>query len=186
MSGIRDINNRNIDFTCINHLFVLHFKSMKKNYCFGKHPKKEDRLDRTLKFAKYVTALAPPPPAFDNLATVYNKLKISDPTKLFPMDGNDTYGDCTIAGISHADTLYNGLIGKKSIASRCAVLRLYRKLTGGVDSGLNELDVLNFWRQNKCFGDKIVAYCEIDPKNHLHIQQAIQLFGGVYLGFNVQ
>jgi len=26
----------------------------------------------------------------------------------------------------------------------------------------------------------------IDPKNHVHVQQAIQLFGGVYLGFQVQ
>ena len=27
---------------------------------------------------------------------------------------------------------------------------------------------------------------KIDPKNHTHIQQAIQLFGGVYIGFQVQ
>lgn len=153
-------------------------------YKFGKLPKKQD--DRNLQFAKYVKALAPPPLAFDNLQAVYNLLKISDPTKLFPMDGNDQYGDCTIAGISHADTIYNGLIGKKSIATKCAVLRLYRHLTGGPDTGLVELDVLNYWRQNKCFGDKITAFTEIDPKNHTHIQQAIELFGGVYIGFNVQ
>ena len=30
------------------------------------------------------------------------------------------------------------------------------------------------------------AYVKIDPKNHTHVQQAIQMFGGVYLGFQVQ
>ncbi len=59
-------------------------------------------------------------------------------------------------------------------------------LTGGVDSGLNELDVLNYWRQTKVGGDKILAFAKIDPKNHTHVQQAIQLFGGVYLGFQCQ
>ena len=52
-----------------------------------------------------------------------------------------------------------------------------------MDSGLNELDVLNYWRKHSVTRDKILAFASIDPKNHMHIQQAIQLFGGVYLGF---
>ncbi len=67
-----------------------------------------------------------------------------------------------------------------------AVTKLYFHLTGGVDSGLNELDVLNYWRQNAVAKDKILAYAAIDPKNHTHVEQAIELFGGVYLGFQVQ
>src|SRR5262249_31587173 len=35
-------------------------------------------------------------------------------------------------------------------------------------------------------GDKILAFASIDPKNREHIQQAIHLFGGVYLGFQCQ
>jgi hypothetical protein len=31
-----------------------------------------------------------------------------------------------------------------------------------------------------------MAYASIDPKNHTHVQQAIQIFGGVYIGFQVQ
>ena len=31
-----------------------------------------------------------------------------------------------------------------------------------------------------------MAFVSIDPKNHTHIQQAMMLFGGVYLGFQVQ
>lgn len=155
------------------------------NVRFGKHPPKHDY--RTLRFKTYLKAgIAPPPASFDVLAKVYAKLKQSDPTKLFPMDGNDTYGDCTIAGVAHAITTYRGLVGKKKIMGTPAVEKLYFHLSGGIDSGLNELDVLNYWRKTSIDGDKIMAFAAVDPKNHTHVQQAIQLFGGVYLGFQVQ
>jgi hypothetical protein len=154
-------------------------------YRFGKHPPKHDY--RTLRFKNYLTpAIAPPPPADNVLTRVYAALKVTDPTKLFPMDGNDTLGDCTIAALAHAETTYSGLIGKEKIMSKQAVVKLYMHLTGGVDSGLNELDVLNYWRSHTVSGDKIITYASIEPKTHLHIQQAIHLFGGVYLGFQVQ
>jgi hypothetical protein len=46
--------------------------------------------------------------------------------------------------------------------------------------------VLNRWQSQPTGGDQILAFTTIDVKNHTHIQQAIQLFGGVYLGFQVQ
>jgi len=56
---------------------------------FGKHPPKVDY--RILRFATYVTSkLAAPPVSFNVLTRVYKNLKTTDPTKLFPMDGNDT------------------------------------------------------------------------------------------------
>jgi len=154
---------------------------------FGKHPPKVDY--RTLRFRDYVTARLPaPPPAVNRtLPTVYEHLGKSDPTVVFPMDGNDTLGDCTIAAAAHAVTAYRGLVSKKKdIMTKAAVVKLYMHLTGGVDSGLNEIDVLNYWRQNKIGGDEIMGFVSIDPKNHTHVQQAIQIFGGVYLGFQVQ
>ena len=156
------------------------------NYRFGKHPPKVDY--RTLRFEDYLTpAIAPPPPSVDVLTRVYGDLHTTDPTALFPMDGNDTLGDCTIAAVAHAITTYRGLIGStKIIMAKQDVIKLYMHLTGGVDSGLNEFDVLNYWRQNAVDGDKILAFASIKPKNHTHVEQAIQLFGGVYLGFQVQ
>jgi len=152
---------------------------------FGKHPPKHDY--RTLRLKNYLTAsLAAPPPSYDVLARIYQKLGSSDPTELFPMDGNDTKGDCTIAALAHAVTSFRGLLGTRHIMKKAAVVKLYMHLTGGVDSGLNELDVLNHWRVHQVSGDKILAYVSIDAKNQNHIQQAIQLFGGVYLGFQVQ
>jgi hypothetical protein len=154
-------------------------------YRFGKHPPKKDY--RSLRLSTYLTpALAAPPPAYDVLARVYKNLNTSDPAALFPMDGNDSLGDCTIAALAHAITTYRGLVGQSKIMAKAAVVKLYLHLTGGVDSGMNELDVLNYWRQQPVSGDKILAYVTIDSKNHTHVQQAIQLFGGVYLGFQVQ
>ncbi len=156
-----------------------------KRYRFGKLAAKSDY--RTLRFSHYATAkLPPPPPAFDVLTRVYKNLNTNDPAKLFPMDGNDQYGDCTIAALAHADTVFNGLDGKSVIPTQNAVTKLYFQLTGGQDSGLDELKVLNYWQSNAALGSKILAYVKIDPKNHTHVQQAIEIFGGVYLGFQVQ
>jgi len=155
------------------------------NYRFGKHPPQNDY--RTLRFKTYIKAgIASPPTSLNTLTRVYANIKVNDPTKLFPMDGNDTLGDCTIAGVAHAITTYRALTKKKTIPATNTIEKLYFHLTGGPDTGLNELDVLNYWRQNGALGDKILAYVKIDPKDHVHVEQAIQIFGGVYLGFQVQ
>ena len=152
---------------------------------FGKHAPKNDY--RTLRFKNYLTpAVAAPPADYNVLTDVYKNLKISDPSVLFPMDGNDQYGDCTIAALAHAITVFHGMVGKKSIMSTAAATKLYFKLTGGNDTGLNELDVLNYWRKFPVASDQILAYAKIDRKNHTNIKQSIYLFGGVYLGFQVQ
>ncbi len=154
-------------------------------YRFGKHPPKVDY--RTLRFKTYLTpAISAPPASYNVLTDVYSKLGISDPTTLFPMDGNDSLGDCTIAALAHALTTYRGLIGREKIMTKAAVTKLYMHLTGGIDSGLNVLDVMNYWRKHAVSGDEILAFASVDPKNHTHVQQAINLFGGVYLGFQVQ
>jgi hypothetical protein len=155
------------------------------SYRFGKHPPKIDY--RTLRFKNYLKSGLAAPPASDSvLDRVYSKLKVDNPTALYPMDGNDRLGDCTIAALAHAITTYRGIIGKKTIMTQQAVVKLYTHLTGGPDTGLNELDVLNYWRKHAVSGDAILGYVAVDPKNHTHVQQAIQLFGGVYLGFQVQ
>ncbi len=154
-------------------------------YRFGKHPPKSDY--RTLRFSDYLSAKPPVLPAtYSALDRVYANLKVSDPTILFPLDFNDSLGDCTIAALAHAETVYGGLIGKRHIMPATDVKRVYLKLSGGVDSGLNVLDVLNYWRKTGAGGERIKAYVRINPKNHQHVMLATVLFGGVYLGFQCQ
>src|SRR5438067_11106486 len=125
-------------------------------YRFGKHPPKSDY--RTLRFKNYLApGLAPPPAELNVLARVFDNLHLGDASKLFPMDGNDQLGDCTIAALAHAITVYRGLIGReRRIMSKEEVVKLYMRLTGGVDSGLNALDVLNHWRKHAVDGDRIL------------------------------
>ena len=155
------------------------------NYRFGKHPVKKDY--RTLRLSNYLTStIAPPPSAYDNLQKVFANTGINNPSQLFPIDGNDTLGDCTIAGVAHAITLYQALAGNTNIITANDVIKFYYSQTRGLDTGLVELDVLNYWQSNQIFDDQLLAFTSIDPKNHAHVQLAISLFGGVYLGFQVQ
>jgi hypothetical protein len=156
------------------------------SYKFGKHPPKLDY--RTLRFKSYLTPAVPPPPASHDVLSsrVYPSLKTHDAGAIFPMDGNDRLGDCTIAALAHADTVFEAMVGDRQIWPESQVVKLYDKLTGGADTGLAELDVLNYWHKHRAAGDKLRAFVSIDPKNHTHVKQAITLFGGVYLGFQVQ
>jgi hypothetical protein len=154
-------------------------------YRFGKHPPRQDY--RTLRLKNYfTTAIAPPPASHDVLDKVCTKLGATDIPALFPMDANDTLGDCTIAAVAHAITAYCGLVGTRKVMAAQAVTKLYMHLTGGIDSGLAELDVLNHWRKHAVDAEKILAFAALDIRNHDHVKQAIHLFGGVYLGFQVQ
>lgn len=151
---------------------------------FGKLAPRQD--DRTLKFASYTTpALPPAPPALNNFTDVAAKLGADEGT-LFPMDANDTIGDCTIAGAAHADTVFAGRTGKSSILSAAQCQAVYFQLTGGQDTGLVMLDVMKFWRSTGIGGEKPLSFVVLDLKSQEDIFSAVDLFGGVYLGFQVQ
>ena len=151
---------------------------------FGKLEKTIDK--RNLLFKNYINPSLVPASSYSNTAIVYKKLGISNPAKLFPMDGNDNYGDCVVCMCVHGQTTWNGLIGKKKIMPSASVIKAYLKLTGGEDTGLSELDTLKYWKSKAIYGEKILVFVEINPKNHDHIKLAIQLFGGVMLGMQVQ
>lgn len=152
----------------------------------GRLAAKHDPQNRTLKMAKYMVNVPDPPESFSNLEIIYNKLKITDPSVLFGIDGNDVYGDCVVAGAAHYLTLEHGRIGEKKIPSEKDVIKVYKKLSGCKDQGLVMLDFLKYWRKNTLFDHKIEAFGRIDLHNHKLIRQCIQLFGGVDLGFLVQ
>lgn len=166
------------------------------NARFGKHPAKSDY--RTLRLGNYLMPDLPPPPAAFNVLDVVAKnlgLTAAFIPTFFPMDGNDSLGDCTIAALAHAETVFSALGESRSVIMLEAdVTKLYMQLSGGVDSGLAELDVLNYWQSNMVEvnsstgvnSSNLVAYTSIHRGKHDHIKQAIQLFGGVYLGFQVQ
>ncbi len=132
--------------------------------------------------AKYLTVSLPPIP------TSVSK----PPVKSWPMYGNDSLGDCTIASAAHLIQAWSLKAGNPKTPVEADVERAYwltgtpSRTTGHPDGptdvGRVELDVLNFWRHTGIGGDKIEAYVAIDPHNKAQMKAAIYLFGGVYLG----
>lgn len=151
---------------------------------FGRLPACPD--SRYPQLGAYLTPQLPPPPAtYDSLARVYAGTKHNDPSYLFPMDGNDRWGDCTIAALAHAQTVNRGLVDALCIWGEQDAVQLYFQLSGGVDSGLVETEVLRYWHLHPVNNDRILGYASVDPRNHEHVQQAISLFGSLYIGFTV-
>src|ERR1700761_2551617 len=81
----------------------------------GKLPRKSDY--RTLRLDSYLTSMPAAPDAVDNIARAVEATKTNLAT-LFPMDGNDTIGNCTICGVSHIETLWEAFLGKVTIAGQ--------------------------------------------------------------------
>jgi hypothetical protein len=102
------------------------------------------------------------------------------------MMANDEIGDCTIVGMAHGDTVWSALVGNKSIYPTDLVKKIYFHLTGGDNTGLAMLTVLDYFRKTVVAGETIYAYMSLNHYNHTHVKQAINLFGGLFIGFQVQ
>jgi hypothetical protein len=144
--------------------------------------KKVPRHDvRTLKFARYTAALAPPP----------TQAMWQTCVNSFPMDGNDSVGDCTIAGAAHLmeNWSYNEKPPTPVVMSTQDCLTDYYALTGGPDSGLDLLTVLRQWQgAGLAYSgtvDVITAYTALQTGSTMDAQQAVALFGGAYIGLEL-
>jgi hypothetical protein len=138
----------------------------------GKHVPKFDK--RTLLFGKYLTSQLPAPPA----AIDYSK-----PVPVWPMMGNDTYGDCTCAAAGHMIEEWTANTGTEKTLSDPQILAAYNHFAkGNADAGANMIDVLKFWRKTGIGGDKITAFAQLEPKNNTQAMDAVNLFGNCYIG----
>ncbi len=102
---------------------------------------------------------------------------------------NDKLGDCTCAAMGHITQAWTANAGPKEVTvSDQAVLAAYEAVSGydpqrpDTDRGAVELDVLKYWRKTGVGGHKIDAFVALEPRNHTHVQAAVELFGGAYIG----
>ena len=139
------------------------------------------RVDsRTLYLAKYIRPeiLDPPPASVDWTAKVAN----------WPMMLNDSLGDCTCAAAGHMIQAWTANIGAPFVPTDPQVETAYEAVGGyrpgdqSTDNGAVELDVLNFWRKTGIAGHLIMAYVAVATSNQERVKQAVNLFGGVYIG----
>ncbi len=122
-------------------------------------------------FVEYATRLPAPPVSFPA------------PKGPYPIDGNDKFGDCTIAGVAHLITAWNRLFGQRDVVpTELEIDNVYFKLTGGKDTGLVEANVLSTWQKIGLFGQKIAGYAPVKKTDMTAVKQAIAFYGGCYLG----
>jgi hypothetical protein len=143
-----------------------------KTFRFGKLPPVVD--SRTLRFGAYLEASLAPPPSSVN----YGKKVAS-----WPMFGNDTLSDCTCAAAGHMVECWTANSGKKVVPSETAVVALYRHFVPiGSDHGCDMMRMLKGWRLIGLGGDKITAYASLETGNLTEVRDAVNLFGGAYIG----
>jgi hypothetical protein len=145
----------------------------------GKHVARHD--PRTLLLASYTTPALPAPPPVLNLAK-----KVKSP---WGMMDNEQIGDCTCAAAGHLIMEWTASAQSKmftppdpQIVAAYSAITGYNPTTGANDNGAQELDVLNYWRQQGIAGHKIQAYMALEPANHTHVMDAVWIFGGCYIG----
>lgn len=145
----------------------------------GKKPRRIDPRTRLLARYLDVAALPSAPAAVDWTP------------KLGPLGVmlNDSLGDCTIAAAGHLVQTWTGNADPSpTVVPDSAVLAAYEGACGynpanpGTDQGGVELDVLNYWRATGIGGHKIAAYAQVAPADRTEVEQAIALFGGIYVG----
>lgn len=139
------------------------------------------RDTRTLKFANYVErgVLPPAPDHIDYMGATQN----------FGMYMNDQLGCCTIAGALHLTQFWSLMVhGTIPIVPDAIVTQYYSKWDGYVpgdnstDNGGVELDVLTDWKAQTLNGIELAAFVSVDYTDRDEVQQALWLFGGLYIG----
>jgi hypothetical protein len=146
----------------------------------GRGPVKKD--SRTLKFGKYLKSGLPSPPASRDWTNGITR---------WGMMLNHAHGDCTIAAAAHAVQVWSAHTGGEITVSDSVILSHYEKWDGynpknpSTDGGGVELDVLTKWQKTSFDNHKLIAFADPSHTDLSEIRQAINLFGGVYIGLNL-
>jgi hypothetical protein len=140
----------------------------------GKHPPVFDA--RTLRFGDYVKTELPPPPAAENYGAK---------VPAWPMYGNDRYGDCTCAAAGHMIQNWTANAAGEVSPPEASVISFYEHFVGTPpppDKGCDMLQVLKYWRRQGLDAHRVLAFAALEPKNLVQAQDAVHLFGSLYIG----
>lgn len=117
----------------------------------------------------------------------------------WPVDYNDTIGDCTIAAAMHLEQAWSMYATPDTPAnptlSDC--LTAYEAVSGyrpadpsnpttnSTDVGAIVLNVLDYWETTGICGATISGWAPLDVTDHNQIKLAIATFGGIYVGLRL-
>jgi hypothetical protein len=130
--------------------------------------------------------LAAPPPACD-----YSKPAAKALANVY---GNDTLGDCVIAGLAHVvGVLTAGATGTPFIYSQEQIIQLYSAIGGYVpgnpatDRGCDEQTALNYWENNGAPAGthRIAGWLSVNAADPTEYRTALWLFENLYFGLEL-
>lgn len=134
------------------------------------------------------SALLPPVPVCFDRGHYFPKRTLADPYPL-GMLGNDSVGDCTIAGPMHVSMLWNAISENMVKFTTLDALDDYRDACGYVfnkpstDVGGDATAVAAYWQKTgmrdwRANRHKISAFVSLDPANFEHLMSASYFFDG--------
>jgi hypothetical protein len=132
--------------------------------------------DRTLRFGSYLKPALPTPPT---------AVEYGDKVPSWPMYYNDQYGDCTCAAAGHMIQNWTANAATEVTVPDQSVLTFYEHFVGTPpppDAGCNMLQVLRYWRKTGVNQHKVLAFASLDLQNQVQAQNAVWLFGSIYIG----
>jgi hypothetical protein len=162
----------------------VHAPHLNREVVFGR--RRPNPKTKVLKLRDYLNKtkdrLIPTPPAScDYSATAA--------TVLANIYGNDTLGDCVIAGYYHVKGVATGGAGDLFTAASTQIIADYSAIGGYVpgqpstDQGCDEVTALNYWMTTgDQGGTKIVGFLALDGSNFDELKLACWLFENLYFG----
>ena len=102
------------------------------------------------------------------------------------MDGNDTYGDCGVAGVNHGDMAVDLNAGVPlDQVTNDQIVSYYLEYTGGEDEGVVLADFLAYVRAQGWFGRTLAGYAPVSISDMKTLQFAVNAYGYAYTGIAV-
>jgi hypothetical protein len=108
--------------------------------------------------------------------------------------GNDTLGDCVIAGMAHVvGVLTAGATGNPFLYTQDQIIALYSAIGGYVpgqaatDHGCDEVTALNYWENNGAPAGQhqIAAWLAVNAADPTEVRTALWLFENLYFGLEL-
>lgn len=102
------------------------------------------------------------------------------------MDGNDTNGDCGVAGVNHGFMAVDAVLNyPETIPANDDIVSYYYDYTGGPDTGVVLADFLAHVKSKGFFGHTIQAYAPVAEHDIPTLLFAIDAFDFAYTGITV-
>ncbi len=150
------------------------------NYKFGRNP---GHIPNGLKdLTWYIAGALPRPPAEVAVPAV----PVNVDGTAWGMDGNDTYGDCGVAGVNHTFMAAAAVTDDtEQWPADDQIVSYYLAYTGGQDSGVVLADFLAYVKAHEFFGHSIQGYAPVGVHDVPTLQFAIDAYTAAYTGINV-